>query len=445
MSTIALRVAEVEQRLQLLRRRVNLFRLQHVVYLGGSVLVLLAALLTVAAVRASPTTFRSVFWVSAAGAALSLAGIFMASVRRRANLDEVARLADRIGGMEDRLTTVIHLRRMPQSRLAPVLVNQAMELGKRWQPERIAPRRVPRSILLLAASVLLLVSAVFVQPRSGEVPDRDAQARALERKQRRDVLREPAKLPAAHFRSREPEMGEDGVEVRGPGGVPAHTLLAGTDPDRGSSLTKGAQFEGVSGRVQDAIRRTLDVRSLGSRRFPGAGAGEKSGEAGSAAAREDAHAGREAGGVGVSSAATRKRRQQSNEAYATGLHRGRRDPDRREPAGVPPQTAAQGRSQSGSSPSAGDGPAAEPPLGTVAELGRGASTATSFKLTLRSFLAAVDRQGPLQRGAGHPSPTGGDDGGDKLSDRQLDDDLMRRSQVPPQFEDVVRRAYSAEK
>jgi hypothetical protein len=44
-----------------------------------------------------------------------------------------------------------------------------------------------------------------------------------------------------------------------------------------------------------------------------------------------------------------------------------------------------------------------------------------------------------------PSAVGGGDAKRGLNDRQLKDDVLRKVEIPPEYEDVVRRAYSAGK
>ena len=71
----------------------------------------------------------------------------------------------------------------------------------------------------------------------------------------------------------------------------------------------------------------------------------------------------------------------------------------------------------------------------------------TFKVTLGSFLRAVEQKGPrpyqpdkriatagVAAVASH-APAG-------LSNRQLRDDALRKAEIPPEYEDIVRRVYS---
>ena len=72
MAAITLGLAEVEERLQALRRRLNLATAQHSFYVGSSVLLAIIAVLVFAGLHASPQTFRILAWAALA-LALSVA------------------------------------------------------------------------------------------------------------------------------------------------------------------------------------------------------------------------------------------------------------------------------------------------------------------------------------------------------------------------------------
>jgi hypothetical protein len=80
-----------------------------------------------------------------------------------------------------------------------------------------------------------------------------------------------------------------------------------------------------------------------------------------------------------------------------------------------------------------------------------APTGGTFKLTLGSFLAAApgssDKKG--KKGDRDSERVGGGGARDAVAEppalhpNQTADDAMRRADVPPEYEDIVRRIYSA--
>ena len=164
MPAITLGLAEVEDRLRALRRRLNAVTAQHSVYVSLSVVTLVIAALIVLGLRGSAAAFRAGAW-GGLGVCLATALWGMMAARKRwLDVAATAHVADRRGGLTDRLVTLIDLRARPRpSRLAPVLVAQLLALSKKWQPQQIVPRRVPRSVLALVASILALISTAFVE------------------------------------------------------------------------------------------------------------------------------------------------------------------------------------------------------------------------------------------------------------------------------------------
>src|SRR5262245_56567450 len=169
MSTIPLRVAEVEARLHLVRRRINAFTLQHVAFLGSSVLVLVGAALITAGLRGSAETFRIAAWAGLAVVLTTAALCIVVLATRWVDLRHAAALADRRSGLSDRLTTLISVRgKRQESRLAPLLVTQILDMRASWRPELVAPRAMPRTVFVLLASLALLASTAFLERRSIE-------------------------------------------------------------------------------------------------------------------------------------------------------------------------------------------------------------------------------------------------------------------------------------
>lgn len=160
---------------ELVRERLQKIQLRHnaQVLLDGflelaATFLVAAAVLLFAAARAGPLGFAAVFWSVLPGAA----ALAWWSVRRsRASwlgLESAARLADERASLRDRLASVLALEARPRrSRLAHVVVAQALRLAEAWDPGKIAPFRFPRNLLAFAAAAVLLgiVLAIGSSPR----------------------------------------------------------------------------------------------------------------------------------------------------------------------------------------------------------------------------------------------------------------------------------------
>ncbi len=71
----------------------------------------------------------------------------------------------------------------------------------------------------------------------------------------------------------------------------------------------------------------------------------------------------------------------------------------------------------------------------------------TFKLTITSFLHAMEQKGDQPRQPGKKTSTtesvsAGSAAQVALSERQLNDDALRKAEIPPEYEDIVRRVYS---
>jgi hypothetical protein len=104
---------------------------------------------------------------------------------------------------------------------------------------------------------------------------------------------------------------------------------------------------------------------------------------------------------------------------------------------------------SGSAPNAGTGSSQENLLGARAVAGEsGRGRATTFKLTITSFLHSVEEENtpPRQTGEHGASVGAAPDTADAafaLNEQQLRDDALRKAEIPPEYEDIVRRVYSS--
>ncbi|MFI5394225.1 MAG: hypothetical protein ACHQ9S_01720 [Candidatus Binatia bacterium] len=440
MPAITLGLAEVEERLRALRRRLNFVTAQHSAYLAMSLVLLVAALLIILGLRASASVFRIAAW----GSTLVLIGAGAACVvyARRHWLDvrATAHLVDERGQLTDRLATLVDLRLRPRpSRLAPVLVAQALALGARWQAQRIAPRRIPRSAVLVIASLLALGATTLVERHTA----RPASPAATSARNKLVASNGPVSVrpsSAGGTTTTDQMARQGGGQLRtdlppgaDSGSGPRSAMDQDSPPAAGvGSIEPKDGSASLTDRLQHAIHQafrteTPDIKDqLASR----SGA---SGDEGRAHEDHDAqrHSGAEMSGNASDTDHEKNRdRPQSGSGAA-----------QREGGSDAPQNFE------GSSPGAGEGSnpqgLMEPNAGNLAT---GDGESKRFKLTITSFLHSVEQQDTQLRrkgtGTGSAGPTESGSGGMALNDRQLTDDALRKTEIPPEYEDLVRRVFS---
>lgn len=442
MPAITLGLAEVEERLRALRRRLNFVTAQHSAYLGTSLVLLAAALLIILGLRASASVFRIAAW----GSTLVVIGAGAACVvqARRHWLDAraTAHLVDERGQLTDRLATLVDLRLRPRpSRLAPVLVAQTLALGPRWQAQRIAPRRIPRSALLVIASLLALGATTLVErPTSPPVSPAAASPSAAPVAYSGPGSVRPSSAGGAtttdstareggsQLRSDLPP-GEDsgsGPSANIDQGGPSDTAAGSPAPQDGSAS--------LTDRLQQAIHHTFRGETPDSQDELASRSGT-SGDEGRAQQNHDAqrHSGAE-----MSGKASDSDHEKGHDRSQSGSGAAQREGGSDAP-----------RNFEGSSPSAGEGSSPQglmqPNAGNLAA-GDGGSK--RFKLMITSFIHTVEQRDTQPRGtetrAGSAGPAEGESGGGMaLNDRQLTDDALRKAEIPPEYEDLVRRVFSS--
>jgi hypothetical protein len=154
--------AQVEERLRVVRRRLNLVTLQDALYLSGSLVTLAVTVLVVVALRGRGSLFGVTAW--AAIACIAAAGV-AAALRIRQHwlsLEQVVRFADRKAALDDRLATLLlDPRRTRSSALKDMLLEQILAATPRWDVDVLVPRRVPRSAFVLGASLAALIALSF--------------------------------------------------------------------------------------------------------------------------------------------------------------------------------------------------------------------------------------------------------------------------------------------
>ena len=174
-----LALADVEERLRQVRGRFNFYTIQHHLYRLGTVLVLGATLLIVCTFLLSPLLFTIFSWP----VLVLLAFCFLFFLRRGvadwADLNEVARRVDAKAGLKERLATLVaHLTsgvigKPPPSSLWPHLLAENTLLLSEWEVKKVAPPRIPRNVLpfLLALLLALFVSSIpMLSDRSAPDP-----------------------------------------------------------------------------------------------------------------------------------------------------------------------------------------------------------------------------------------------------------------------------------
>jgi len=174
-----LALAEVEDRLRRIRARFNLYTLQHNLYGLGTALALGVAALIVCAFTLSPLLFTLVSWPLLTLLACLLWLFLRRAVAGWTDLNAAARRVDAQAGLKERLSTLVAqlsagiIGKSPPSSLWPHLVGDNTARLSEWESKKVAPSRVPWSFLpfLAALCLALLIALVpLLSPSSEPVP-----------------------------------------------------------------------------------------------------------------------------------------------------------------------------------------------------------------------------------------------------------------------------------
>jgi hypothetical protein len=484
MPAITLGLAEVEERLRALRRRLNALTAQHSVYVSVSAIIVVITALILVGLRGSAVAFRAATWC---GAVVCLAaGVWAAGAARRRWLDvtATAHLADRRGALSDRLVTLIDLRSRPRtSRLAPVLVAQLLGLSKQWQPHLIAPRRVPRSVYALVAALLALGSTAFIErrpPAPPEVQTSSATAGALTDagspqapfmagstgKHAADGPSVPGIPPAGELPQGQAFDGREASSVppNGDSQQGASSTAAGLpgkgapQPDgppranRGQGDHKGLEqpdnaLAALPDRLQDAIRRAFHAQPMERPQQLAARADPTNGPPGARGDDQEGNQDRQR-----HDASDTEKPGSKPQAPQKGADAGAQKGPGKSKPGEQVAQRDDGKSPSqnfeGSSPAAGQGSSPGGLMdGKAQNVAAGEGATKTFKLTITSFLRAMEQKGsqprpPSKKGGTASAPASGSTTQVALNERQLNDDALRKAEIPPEYEDIVRRVYS---
>ena len=506
MPAVPVALAEVERRVAETRRRLNRQALIEVLCPGIAVVLCLLAGLVAVAARGSAATFQG-FAIGAGLALLATAGAAAWTLRRRfLSLDRAAHVVDRRAGMQERLTTLIWLKRSAHpSPLAPLLIADTFDSAARWSPDAIAPRRFPWVALSMPAVGVIALAATFFLLRHIPPPPSPAQIARLGPGDRPAPLPQMPKkergLPGspdtpsrtsggdlqATINGESPGRTEEGEKEAGRHGTHLPALINGGgwgrtqsgkwqdrrgnggDGNGGngtSKQTRPGEERALSAGLQNKIREALGENPVAG--APGAPAAQgqnhapsRSGHAGSAEPKSqddgrqqgqsaDDLAAKKADGAtapdGESSRLAGAGERQGSQASAP--NRGRK---RESGKGHEGQPSAQRAGEEGHAGQESSPDTLFAPQGSGSQDAGGTATAQapkakSFKLTLSSFLPgseagnAPSRNGSDLDGASHRAGAGT---AKALNPDQVEDDAMRRADIPPEYEDIVRRLYSS--
>ena len=453
MPAITLGLAEIEERLSVLRGRLNTVTLLHAASLSLSTACLVGAALIAVGIRGDVAQFRVVTWLGIALVGGVLAACGLAARRRWLDLAATAALVDQRGQLTDRLTTLLDLRARPRmSRLAPLLIAQTLALGERWHPQRIAPHRVPRSLFLVPLSLLVLTASPLVapEPPPAAPPAQPAKNEVLTPGGWQDGavpigasltgIGNPAEDTAANRGAPHPA-----VELQVPQTLPETASQGVPQPAEPAPETQLAM---LPDRLRNAILGAFHAEQMDRGRQLGGAKGQSPEPA--VAGVGDDRAGAKPNSDAAADVARRVREPGKPLEQGEGGAKAQPHPGDSQ-AGGQSQQAKNGSSdqnRDGSSPNAGNGSNPESLLGTrVIAAEPGHAGATTFKLTITSFLRGVEERGKQPRDSDKQAGSAGvatdsDEPPPPLNEQQLRDDAMRKAEIPPEYEDIVRRVYS---
>ncbi len=468
MPAITLGVAEIETRLRLVRRRWNGVTVQHAVYIGGSIVALAAALLIVLALRGSTPLFGVIFW---AAIGVTLVGVAATALRVRRtwlSAERTARRIDHAARLDDRLSTLVGCAaRLDRSPVGGILVRQLLDLGPRWTPAQIAPRRVARSVWLLVASLCALLATSLLERRPpapsplatrrlsssvAEGGQRLASAKGLEGAAEKVAApsttmggdEEADALSAAPAGRRDGggSRGDHGAasESRGedladkPGMPDAGAIAAQSERTQGG---KGQPGDGVPERLQEMIREAFGAKMLEAPRqvAKATSSDRERGQAPQAQAKAP-------NAEHASGAESHETGQQSIASAKAGR------PGERSQQPSRDQTGQEGTQQGGSAPRAGGGAGAAGTLfGAQASAEHANGAPRTFQVKLSSFGNSfrMDTEPQTKKGAENVPTVAAKSGPTEdpsVSLNQSADDPLQKGAIPPEHEATVRQIFS---
>jgi hypothetical protein len=143
-----------------IRTRLNLLAIQYWLFLTSAVVLGSAAIIFGAALTLSPLAFLVVVLVSTGCAAAALVRVMRDARRQSANPMRAALIADNRAGLKGRLATIQAAAKTPaaDSPLWPYLLEDTYGMRETFEPARIEPRWISRSILVPLVVCLLIAA-----------------------------------------------------------------------------------------------------------------------------------------------------------------------------------------------------------------------------------------------------------------------------------------------
>jgi hypothetical protein len=420
----------IARQLHRVRRRRNLVELQRALYVLIAIGAAAAALLVVLALATSARLFAVAAWSVSATVLASTALVVWETRRRWLGGGRAAAWIDRRCALGGRLRTLVEVEGRAERGAAfflPLLVEENVGRLASWRPERVVPRRVPRSALAAAlAGVGLLLVAIALapglRPRVPQIIYSD-QPVAGEEMDAADGV--PDRVIVAPAETRDRRRGA------------AETPVAGADPgaDDDSALARLSQA------LQEQIRRELWGAAWERMREAAARLEERTDE------RRAARAGRGApadgdGEPGEPWDEARTPRELGRRSTASGATSGRGFQRRDGGQDGEPEAAADeegGREPGGDERAAGAGNDTDPEHLFGRASGRGETGSERFELGITAPVRA--RGGAPKRAAGDAPPTA-PDARPELGAGQREDGAVRRMPVPAGYEPIVREVFA---
>ncbi len=468
-----LALAEVEDRLRRIRARFNLYTFQHHFYRLGAALSLGAALLILGAFLLPAWVFTLAAWPLL----VLLAFLFLFFIRRGVvdwlDLNAAARQIDARANLKERLSTLVAqltagvIGKEPPSILWSYLLMDNVNRLNEWEIKKVAPSRIPWSLLpflaalifgLLIASIPMLSSVYRPDPFSldnlqtilSQLPDRLGQM----------IEERMSLLPDApdHWGGSSVFDGETSPQAKEKG----QEQLTGQESEQGEPRSLASLPEQLQKKIREALKG-LDIKDperqepgnvpldekqlalrpsdMASQRRPDFEAEGKNLPKG-----KEQQTGGRGGGQGSdgksSGSPTSSGGSAQPPAQGSGMQQlDRARLDRRNARGQfqPDSGQIPGRGGESGEGGPGAGSGTDPNLlGRQGDLSGGA----------RSFQLALDATHERVLGEDAPEGSGKDEGGiiekssKSLSQRQSLDDTIRKAQVPPEYEEIVKRLFS---
>jgi hypothetical protein len=476
--------AQVEERLRVVRRRLNLVTLQDALYLSGSLVTLAATLVVIVALRGRASLFAVAVW-AAIGCMIAAAVAAARRIRQHwLSLEQVVRFADREAALDDRLATLLlDPRRARASALKDLLLEQILAATPRWDVDVLVPRRVPRSVFILSGALAALAMlSFFLRPPA--TPEPVAGLHPPSRSEAGDAAPPPhdAAEPGAHDglagagaamqvaglaggRNGAAQVGQ-GIamgnapaaqtgnapgaqsgaapagEATGEGTTGAQQGSAGhvSSPSAAGMAAADGSLRDMSEELRKAIREALGAQPAdedmqaksGSSPAPESRAGDRSQEAGAGGPSDAAH--------GADRDASGGERAASNGSDAS---------NRQSASAVQPPAGASAHlpgSGSASNPGVLGGQSSTELFGSAPGAHMGGSEAASLGIKLSAFGGVSPDQTEPQRQSppvGLPAVgTASRTGSQQFTDEQVPDAPLQKAEIAPQHEALVRRIFS---